>query len=787
MRNASSGYGPWQEADLYTYAANDVLLYEAIFRHYRNAVVDHVRTCMRVAYGVEAEAVLQGCFGPAWTDVAAKVADSEARGSVVRPRIDDFDFLDISYFDQVADHQYEHLVGPQWCGAQAKSSKRQLRAWLQEVKGARDPVAHPGSLDADISDVIRAVDTCVRVLKRLGVEDGVDELLEMQRHLFERAVAPIEIGSVAPLDDSMPAAETVVENFVGRGDELMQLRAWLRHPHKNRWMLVGDGGKGKSAIAYEFAREVIDAAPPGLCGAFWLSAKRRKYQTDRVVDIPTPDFTTLGDCLDRILVDYGHTDALDLPVDQRQEQVLSLLTDLPCLLVVDDLDSVDEENEDVVEFLTLMAPQTRSKVLLTSRRKFAGMGSTQTPIVGLAESDALAFIDSRWAQTGLDPPMLPAKERPRIAQICEGSPLYMGDLLRLCAMAVKQGQADIGQVVSDWADRDGDAVRRYALQREMDMLTKQARRVLEVLAVVTRPMTLVELARVSGMNDNIVAAAAEELRQLYLLAAPALAEDTPRFAVDGNLAVLVRAEVQGSPREQQVRNALAAIEGTVLPEAEVVHVRDLSRQARLLLNAGKIADAEQLLATATKNTPDNKHLLAMLGMTYVAWQPRRNADARTQFERAADLGYSDRGMFLAWARIEGEFGNWPQAVEAAERGLAVRPGDPMLLRAAGEQRLSLAKQLVSAMSRDRARSEYEIADEQLEQAAEAARKLRLRATDITLIYRLWVRSAKEQGRHKAVCYRLDKWRAWRPGDRDLPLESAEHAAHCQDGRHRRAA
>lgn len=216
-------------------------------------------------------------------------------------------------------------------------------------------------------------------------------------------------------------------------------------------------------------------------------------------------------------------------------------------------------------------------------------------------------------------------------------------------------------------------------------------------------------------------------------------------------------------------------------------MRDLARQARLLLNAGKIADAEQLLVTATRDNPDNKHLLAMLGMTYVAWQPRRNADARTQFQRAADLGYSDRGMFLAWARIEAEFGNWPQAVQAAERGLAARPGDPMLLRAAGQQRLSLAKQLVSAMSRDRARSEHEIADDQLEQAAEAGKKLWLRAADISPIYRLWVRSAKEQGRHKAVCYRLDKWSAWRQSDRDLASEKAEHAAHCTDGRHRRAA
>ncbi len=772
---------------MYAYAANDVLLYEALFRHYRNAVVEHVRTCFQVAHGARAEPTLRGCFGAGWSDLVAKVDEADARGAVARPRQDAFDYLDIAYFDQVVEHEYDVLVGPQWLGAQQKSSKKQLRVWLQEVKSARDPAAHPGSLDADVSDVIRAVDTCLRALKRFGASTGIEQLEAMQRHLYERAAAPAEIGSVAPLDDSMPLAETVVENFVGRGDELMQLRAWLRHPHKNRWMLVGDGGKGKSAIAYEFAREVIDAAPPGLCGAFWLSAKRRRYATDSIVDIATPDFTSLSDCLDRILVDYGHHDALDLSLEEREQQVLTLLTELPSLLVVDDLDSVDEENEDVVEFLTLTAPQTPSKVLLTSRRKFAGMGSTLTTVLGLAEADGLEFVDVRWSQTGLaDEAMSPAHRR-RVVEVCEGSPLYMGDLLRLCATAVKSGQADVQKVISDWAERDGDTVRRYALQREMDMLTKDARRVLEVLAVVGRPMTLAELAKVSAFSDTIVTAATEELRQLYLLAAPALDEDTPRFAVDGNLAVLVRGEVQGSPREQQIKNALAAIEGKAVPEAEAVQVRDLARQARLLLNAGKVADAEQLLVSATKETPDNKHLLAMLGMTYVAWHPRRNADARTQFRRAADLGYSDRGMFLAWSRIEGEYGDWQQAVHAAERGLLARPVDPMLLRAAGESRLSLAKQMVRAMTTDRARLEYEKADEQLEQAVATARKLRLRSTDISPLFRIWVRSAKEQGRHNAVCYRLDQWRAWRDTDRALHLEIIEHGPHCPDGRHQRAA
>lgn len=770
--------------EVYDYEPNDVLLYSALLGPYRDAFVEHVRTCLQLFHGSNAEELLKGCFGNGgWEKIKAKVSDAQARGAVGRPRVDEFDYLDVAYFYQVVDHLYDELVAPQWLGAQAKASKQQLLQWIQEAKNSRDRVAHPGTLDVDIADAIRGVDSALRVLKRLNTAIGQEELGAIQRELYERAVKPVEIGSVAPLDDSLPSTG-VTARFVGRGDELMQLRAWLRHPHRNRWMLVGDGGKGKTAIAYEFAREVIEAAPLGLCAAFWLSAKRRKYEIGQIVDISIPDFTDLSDCLNRILLDYGHHDAVDLPLDSRREQVMFLLQELPCLLVVDDLDSVDEKNEDVVEFLTLEAPQTRSKVLLTSRRKFAGMGSTLTPVLGLPSTDSLSFVDLYWVDAGLDASALSQEQRIRIVETCEGSPLYMGDLLRLCAAAVRKGQSNVDQVIDDWASKDGETVRQYALQREMDMLTAPARRVLEILAVASRPMTSTELARISAQSEHMVASAIEELRQLYLLSAPSLDEDTPRFAVEGNLALLVQTEIQGGPREVQIKNAIAAVEGKDVSESEALQIRDLARQARLLLNANRVADAERLLVTALMQTPENRHLLAMLGMCYVAWRPRRNADARGQFSRAAELGYSDRGMYLAWSRIEGEIGNWKRAVEAAEKGLVVRPNDPMLLRASAQARMSLAKQHLRALSGDKAEEEYSIADEELERAINSAKRLRLRAIDISLLYKLWVQSAKEQHRHKAACYRLDKWQTWKRTDRELIVQMAEHAGVCPDKRHR---
>jgi NB-ARC domain len=775
------------DAAVTDYVTNDGLLYDALFRHYRNAVVDHVRTCMQVEFGGEAEKRLEGCFGVVgWAEIKRRVRAAEARGPVRRERLDEFDFLDIANFDQVVDHLYTILVPLQWRGAQEAASKRALHLWIQEVKAARDPEAHPGDLDVEVMDAIRAVDTAQRVLRRLGTASGNEALARILQELFDRAVRPVEVGSVAPLDDSLPAAATVVEDFVGRNDELKQLRAWLRHPRQKRWMLVGYGGKGKTAIAYKFSREILEAAPPGLCAVFWLSAKTRQYKVDSIVDVATPDFVTLSECLDKILIDYGHHEALNLSLQDRQDEVMELLDTMPCLLVVDDLDSVEMENEDVIEFLTLEAARTRSKILFTSRRPFVGMGRSQTQIEGLPDEQALDFVHRRWAHTGLNDSKLEPMHRRRITEVCEGSPLFMGDLIRLCATITQKQNLSIEKIIDDWVGQEGDEVRSYALQREMDLLTTTARRILETIAIASRPMTLIEIGNVCGYREDVVAAGVEELRQLYLLSAPALDEETPRFKADGNLAILVRSDLRGSPREQKITNALAAIDGRDVGEAQTVRVRDLARQARLLLNANRLIDAEQLLQTGLVECPENPNLLSMLGFCYAAWNPRRNADARAQFVRAAQLGSVDRGMFLAWSRIEGQLGNWEAAAKAAEMGLKNKPRDPMLLGAAGEARLSLAKQHLSALSEDKARIEYENAEYLLEDAITEARRLRLRATDISRLFRLWFRAARECGHHRDACRRLEAWGSWKRADRSLQEAIAEHAPNCPTKRHKAA-
>lgn len=506
----------------FEYVTNDGLVYDAIFRHFRNSFIGHLRSCLVAENGLSAPSVLKSAFGDEWQTIVERHERSQMAGSIDRIPTDDFDYLDIAYFERVVDHFYEFIIDERWLGTNAVSSKKVLVVWLREIKNVRDPAAHPAFEAIDLRDAIRAVDTARRVLVRIGTSHGLDALDRVERELISRTTQPQEIGAAAPLDDSLPTRETIVDEFVGRSAELERLRAFLNNPHRRRWMLVGDGGKGKTAIAYTFAREVIEASPPGLCAVFWLSAKRRKYQLDRVVDIPNPDFSNLRECFDRLLISYGHQEGLELSLEEKRSEALRLLDELPILLVVDDLDSVNEEDEDVIEFLTLEVPQTASYVLFTSRRKFAGMGTSTTVVLGLPDDEALEFVRSRWEGEGFEQRKLKVIDRQEIVKVCEGSPLYMGDLLRLIASTAKTGEFTPAQIIRDWSTKQGDAVRKYALQREMDMLTEKARQVLDGLAVAGRPVTVEEIAALTAFSDQVVTSAVGELQQLYLLNAPAL-------------------------------------------------------------------------------------------------------------------------------------------------------------------------------------------------------------------------------------------------------------------------
>jgi hypothetical protein len=377
------------------------ICYEAIQRIYRNAVICQLRKRLSEAYGEQYEDRVKGPFKKEWEAIKAAAEERRLTGEVEGALVDSLDFLGVNHFFNLFESFYPQIfpVDNGLHPAQLKSNRQTILGWVKSVKNLRDPLSHPAERDYTFEDAFAMLDPARRVLLRLDLQS---EATDVKAWMNELQGLSIAIDAVAePLEDRLPPPETIIVDFVGRETELLALSEWFETPDTRRWALAGEGGKGKSAIAYRFATQIKNLAPDPFQMVIWLSAKKRRFDEGEILDVATPDFGDLSTALDSLLSAYGWDECRTKPLVDRKIQVLQLLEEFPAFLVVDDADSLEGTSEDAAEFFTFDVPRTRTKVLLTSRRVLFGMGNTTTHVSGLEGQDALDFISSRCRLTEL--------------------------------------------------------------------------------------------------------------------------------------------------------------------------------------------------------------------------------------------------------------------------------------------------------------------------------------------------------------------------------------------------
>ena len=87
----------------------NALVYEAIQRVYRNAVVDRIRAGMQAAYPGDYESRVTSPF-PTWDDIVSAAAKSAVTGVVAHPHQDVFDYLDVSHFPVLLNNYFSVLA-----------------------------------------------------------------------------------------------------------------------------------------------------------------------------------------------------------------------------------------------------------------------------------------------------------------------------------------------------------------------------------------------------------------------------------------------------------------------------------------------------------------------------------------------------------------------------------------------------------------------------------------------------------------------------------------------------
>jgi tetratricopeptide (TPR) repeat protein len=390
----------------------NALVYEAIQRVYRNAVVDRIRSGMQAAYPDDYENRVTSRFG-SWADIVSAAAQSAVTGVVAHPHQDVFDYLDVSHFPVLLDKYFSVLAPVEGLPPQqANELKRQVLSYAREIKTIRDPLSHPGSSDIGVFDALRAVDNASRALRVLGLSEAAEKIEPLLRQVAAKASASdtaswaqdalgpeVARGQVVPVssDDARPSQfiQAYIESHLPTasaagplvvGDvphaapeflprtELADRLARSRPGAPVARVITGMPGVGKTQIAAEYARSCIDARwrlvawINSLDLAQVLNGLAQIAGTLRV-SVPGADLKTIGREVKRRLETDGERS----------------------LVVFDDATNPD----DLSHFIPVAG---QCQVIVTSNHlNMAALGE-HIPVKGFAKDEALSFLAKR---TGL--------------------------------------------------------------------------------------------------------------------------------------------------------------------------------------------------------------------------------------------------------------------------------------------------------------------------------------------------------------------------------------------------
>lgn len=701
-----------------TVLSTNTICFEAICRVYRNAVVAHIRKVFIATYPTYFLEKLTTPFQKEWDEIKRNAEMSRKTGELRTELKDDFDYLDVHHFPNLFDKYFDDLFpGNQGVNAEDRKALRgRIRDWSGEIKRYRDPVlGHPADDDISIDDAQRLLDSAQRVLR--NVDQSSEQEIGRLKSSLQNGVDMAEqevIREPRILEAStLPSRETIAPSFVGRKVELDILHKWINDPDSSMRILAGDGGKGKTAIAYEFAVTTRNDAPEPLETVIWLSAKAKRFAAGKTVDIESPDFSDLNSALDWVLHAYGVANDEIKSTQEKEKQCLEYLGILPALIIIDDVDSLENEGLAAATFFTGKVQATKSKVLLTSRRRFWHWEHMTTRVAGLIDEDGTKFIDSRIGLFELDPKQFNNRVKNRILRACDGSPLFIEDLLRLCKLGEPPANA-----IKSWEEGTGDNARQYALRREFEGLTDLAKTVLLACALYPGSISLREIELAANKPEDECRTAIEELQGLFLIPQPQQIEDLPRFALNLNTERLVIDVLGDTDLAHRISSDIRAITGEAQATvAQRGKIGEYIRQAITLSKLNEHSKAETTLLSAIDAFPGNPDLYASLGRVYKHWKPDiRYTDARSQFVRAAELNSKKEDTFWHWCDLEMQQSEWTAATKAAEMGLEVKPSSMRLAFMAGFACSQLSKDLYQQGLYSRSKQEALRADQHLKNA-----------------------------------------------------------------------
>lgn len=461
----------------------------------------------------------------------------------------------------------------------------------------------------------------------------------------------------------LPGRPNTIAKFVGRVSLVSTLVNWITQEDEPRKFLWGDGGSGKSTVAYEFAKIFVDYGSTIKTvdqtyfeRVIFISAKEKQLRTAdaKISDVANTDFSDVNGLLFAIAEASNYAADLDLDLLDK-EKLVAIVREIfdheSQLIIIDDIDTLTVKNlnpgSDLLYKLAIKAEQT-IRILYTQRGKEL---ENAIEVPGFEKGEDLEdFIKQCCKQFEVE--QIPPQDfvNNDLYRVSNGIPLIVETLIGL-----RKVSGTYPNALKVFMDRGGEDARNYLFGREYEVLSKEskAREILCVISEFGRPISNPEISAVlANLSDDLIMQALGEVTNFFL---------TTDVSTEGetvySVKPLTRAFLKGKTQElnfgQKVKEAIKDYNS----KGKKIHpkVRILINTLERLIAKNQIAMA---LSEITKQTDpeitENAAFKMVSANVYCQSTPPRHSDARDCYEYCLKRKYEDLAGMRQWYKIEFE-------------------------------------------------------------------------------------------------------------------------------------
>jgi LuxR family transcriptional regulator, glucitol operon activator len=574
-------------------------------------------------------------------------AYSLARRRIVAPPVDlaVMEVLILSYLD-IGDLvkillTNRSLLPPQLSSAITKSAKL-----LEALPAIRNRVMHQRPLEFDdfplATDLLRSIARSEKKLFR-GTHSAFDALAEGR--LVSQYSSLFQFEKSSNILSNLPQADFDDTGFMGRSEQIDDLKKAILGPYPVVTVL-GVGGAGKSALALHVAYDLLNDPECEFDAIIWTSAKTSRLTNSDAEEIVGAISSSVG-IAEAALDGLGEAN-----VAEPFQELKSLLSTFRILLFIDNLETVLDE-----KIRTFVRDVPRgSKIVFTSR-------------IGLGAYDFVVQVNN------LDPKPACIYFR-RVASVWNLNDFSKATNDAVGTYCLRLNQSPLGikwflQAVSAGASpqrllASPENLLSFCLENITDKLSKNARTLLDVLAITGREQSPASLHYISGIETWDIEDAVRELISSNLITIlVSKFGDEDRYKISALAqSYISRLHAPSAPTQSEVRRKQAQL--TALSE-------------RALINeaAGLVFDPFYVFVRREFSSTDSVAATFLRKAQSLA-QSRDLEAAFNEVSKAKAIAPS----YFEVLRVEGQVaalaGNSLRAQSAFEEAFALKPDYPPL-------------------------------------------------------------------------------------------------------------